>query len=272
MLRTCPVLPRLAQPKPCDYPARVSPLVRATVAIAVLSALSSAVHQKLRPRTIERGAAVSPNGEAAPARPCPPGFLPDNRACIPVPERRDESGRRGAGAWQVYDRLPRRPDRPTEYARYLLPLEAVDLVQESSLGSSGDGVLLMGEDGSAVVSRVLEGQLGPTTVAFAGKLVGSTVVTKHRVREGSREHDYLVVHGNLARIDTKAGRILEPGTKLGSIGSLASGHTVALHLEVRRVRHGFDTDGLAPRSYLDRAHTIAADPRNVFGVRKGSSK
>jgi hypothetical protein len=185
-----------------------------------------------------------------------------------VPEQTEWSGKGQAKAWQIYDRLPRRPDRPAEYQRYLLSLDTVDLVRPSSLGSEGEGVLVMGEPGAPVLSRVLEGQLGPTSVAFAGDLVGQTVVTKHRVREGSSEHDYLVVHGNLASIATKAGRVLEPKTELGTIGNSASGHAVALHLEVRRVRHGFDTDGLAPSSYLDRAHTIGADPRNVFRVKK----
>jgi hypothetical protein len=114
---------------------------------------------------------------------------------------------------------------------------------------------------------VLEGQVGPTTVAFAGELVGQTVVTKHRVREGSREHDYLLVHGNLARIESRAGRVLGPGTRLGTIGTTTAAKPVALHLEVRRVRHGFDTDALRPPTYLDRAYTISTDPRNVFALK-----
>ena len=254
----------------------MSPLVRVTVAIAVLSALSSAVHRPIEPKTLAVAVgSARPAGEQTTAvRPCPPGFLPDNRACIPVPESgsREQPQARSGASFEVYDRLPRRPDRPAAFDRYTLPLELVDVVEASPLGAPGNGLLLMGAQGEPVLSRVLEGQQGPTTVSFTGELVGRTVVTKHRVREGRREHDYLVVHGNLARIETRAGRVLKAGTKLGEIGTRASGPALGLHLEVRRVRHGFDSDKLAPPSFLDPAHTIVADARNVFKTKDRSAQ
>jgi hypothetical protein len=192
--------------------------------------------------------------------------MPDNGTCIPVPEQTPPAAAGPPRAWQVHDSLPRRPDRPAPYARYRLPLSTSGAVRSSSLGDA-PSIFLMGPAGASVVLEKLQGEQGRASVAFVGELVGKTVVTRHHLREGAHEHDYLVIYGNLARASVKAGQLPAAGSKLGKLGNSAKADAVGLHLEVRRVRYGVDAAALPRESFRDRAHTIGCDPRNVFPLK-----
>jgi hypothetical protein len=248
------------------YLGLVSSLVRACAAAAVLTALSSVANTELQPMVAPGGHAAR-HSDTALLRPCPPRTLLDNQVCVPVPESLEQASEPGAGAnWQIYDSIPRRPERPFEHSRYEYPV-MVEQVQPSPFegaSPSQTALLFSAPLNSPVAAQELEGQVGPISVLFAGKLVGKTVVTEHRVKEAGQQPTYLVIYGNLDSINTRAGSHPSAHNTLGSVGNSASGHAVGLHLEVRRVRHGVDSRQLHSEDFLSRASTIACDPRNVF--------
>ncbi|HEU5074474.1 MAG TPA: hypothetical protein VFU02_09880 [Polyangiaceae bacterium] len=248
----------------------MSPLVRAGIAAAVLAAIAAAVDRRLDPVLVMgSGPAPRTSDPAALLRPCPPGTLLDNSVCVPVPTA---SSAPDAAAtirnWQVYDRLPRRPDRPADPRRYRWPVAGVAAFDASPFAAAGtvelDALLLAAPAATPVTAPSLEHQRGKTAVLYTGLIIGRTVVTEQRVLEGTREQIYLVLLGNLASVSTKAGSHLAPGARVGTVGDSAERGVSGLHLEVRRVRQGVDVRALRPDEYTSRAHTIACDPRNVL--------
>jgi len=247
----------------------VSPLVRAGIAAAVLAAIAAAVDRRLEPVLVTSGGPVPPS--AAPSlllRPCPPGTLLDNQVCVPVPA---PSAHDDAGAirnWQIYDRLPRRPDRPADMRRYRWPVSGVAAFDPSPFTAPGavalDALLLALPATSPVTALALEHQRGKAAVLYTGPMIGQTVVTEHRLLEGKQEQVYLVLSGSLASIGTQAGARLDPGAPLGTVGDSARRGQLGLHLEIRRVRQGVDVRALQPDEFRSRAHTIACDARNVL--------
>ncbi len=193
--------------------------------------------------------------------PCPVGTLPDEGVCIPVPRRAALAPRASTDA---EGRIARRPDRPADYLRYALPLEA-RAVEASLAGDDGGlspgSVVLLAPAGAAVHALALEGQVGPATALFAGRLVGLTVVTRHVVETGGRRRMLLVVVGNLAAMSVAAHATLAGGDVIGTTGS------APLSLAVRVVRDGIDVDALGGPELLDDANSVPDDARNVLVVK-----
>ena len=251
------------------YGAPVSPLVRACIAAAVLTALASAVDRP-KPPVLLTGASPSASGAVALLRPCPPGTLLDNQVCVPAPNLNRSAKPASPRDWQVYDRILRRPERPESYQLYRLPA-AADSVRPSPFSvepGSEDAIFIHTPLGAEVTLASLEGQLGGARVLYTGDLVGQSVVTEHHLEVGRRQQTYLVVLGNLGHVDTRAGVLdLHEGALLGRVGDSAGGHAVGLHVEIRKVREGVDTRELRSDEFRARAKTVACDPRNVLQLK-----
>jgi murein DD-endopeptidase MepM/ murein hydrolase activator NlpD len=229
---------------------------------------------------------------------CPPGSLPDGDVCIPLPTSDDVGGDELSAfdAWhhdkrgrlRTYEQIPRRPDRPAEYGvyRYPVPVGAgsklamsgydLDLPDEEQrrgrkLSHVGHGgVDLAAPRGTEVRVVSLEHQEGDAEVLFAGKLFGTSVVTKHTLREGGRLRDYIVLYGHLDR--TADGLLpdkapLPDGAVVGYVGDTGSVGVVHLHLEVRRVRDGVDLKKTLPERFVANEVSVVCDPRNVLPLK-----
>jgi len=197
-------------------------------------------------------------------------MLLDNSVCVPAPASSPaEPGEPNSiRNWQIYDRLPRRPDRPSDPRRYRWPVPSIAAFDPSPFTAEGavalDALLLDVPDGTSVTALGLEQQRGKVHVLYTGPSVGLTVVTEHRVLEGTREQIYLVLVGNLRAVSTRAGARLDPGAPIGTVGDSAAEGRTGLHVEVRRLRQGEDVRALGPDDFRNRAHTIACDARNVL--------
>ena len=253
----------------------MSPLVRAGIAAAVLAAIAAAVDRRIEPVLVNgAGPARQSADPAALMRPCPPGTLLDNQVCIPVPITQgaprstapDDAGR--GRDWQIYDRLPRRPDRASDPRRYRWPVAEIAAFDPSPFTAAGavalDALLLAAPPASSVTAPALEHQRGKAAVLYTGVSVGQTVVTEHHVLEGKQEQIYLALLGNLASVTTRAGARLDAGAPVGTVGDSAQRGVSGLHFEIRRVRQGVDVRALQPDEFRSRAHTIACDARNVL--------
>ncbi|MEB2323418.1 MAG: hypothetical protein OZ921_12960, partial [Sorangiineae bacterium] len=224
------------------------------------------------PRAASRGS--DPRASAAPsarASPCPPGTLPDDGVCIPVPARgaADAGSPALAERWRVYDQLPRRPERPADYGRYALP---VTTAGRAPATESGDGVELAAELGAEVRVARLERPVGDAEVRYAGPLAGRpglAVLARQTTDEGGRRRDYLVVYGGLGRVaaGVAAGARLAEGATLGAVGPAGERAAPALRLETWRVQPGVDPGSLGPAALGRSADCVRADPRNVLALR-----
>jgi hypothetical protein len=228
---------------------------------------------------------------------CPAQMLPDGDACVHLPgadtgapqaEAVRNAHRDRWGRLVSYDEIPRRPDRPAEYDRYRFPvscevgcvdsgydLDRLDSEQRQttvrSVGAEvGHGAIdLPQRRGAPVTMLRLEHQEGDAQVVYVGPLFGSTVVSRHTLREGGQFRDYLLL---FAYLDTqgpwaRVGSILKEGDIVGLVGDTGSPHHVHLHLEVRRVRSGVTLDGLAPEALIASENSVACDPRNVLPLK-----
>ena len=264
------------------------PLVRVSP-LALLGLLGAATREPARARASE-AAPVAPEPLAAY---CPEGTLPDGDACVAWPDGADEGGEDAPaaagghhdrrGRWQAYDQIPRQPERPADYARFAWPIATpdgprvlsgydLDLPDEAQrrgrrLSHVGHGgVDLTAPRGTEVHASPLEHQEGDAEVLFAGKLFGTTVVTRHTVRAAGRVHDYLVLFGHLDGVapGVRAGDTARAGDLLGWVGDSASPGVVHLHLEVRRLRDGVDPRRVPPTQLVAPETSIVCDPRNVL--------
>lgn len=262
---------------------------------AVLAAPARAASGAETPGAPSHGALAGlPDSERSPASsPCPPRTLPDGGVCIPVADlsvggealaeqraaHHDRSGR-----LRVYDQIPRRPERPSDYRKYQLPVPP--LPQQSFVTSGYDldlpddeqrrgaemkavghgGVDLAQKRGTPVALVALEHQVGDADVLFVGKLFGNSVVTHHALREASALRDYLVIYGHLEKPASglQRGSTLPAGGVVGYVGDSGSPGVVHLHLEVRRAREGTNLLTLGPGELANNAKTVACDPRNVL--------
>jgi len=196
-------------------------------------------------------------------------MLLDSSVCVPAPAPANSPGEANTiRNWQIYDRLPRRPDRPSDPRRYRWPVASPAAFEPSPFTAEGavlEDALLLDVPGKTPVTALgLEQQRGKVYVLYTGPSVGQTVVTEHHVLEGTREHVYLVLAGNLGSVSTRAGARLDPGAPIGTVGDSAQQGLMGLHLEVRRLRQGEDVRALGPDDFRNRAHTIACDARNVL--------
>jgi murein DD-endopeptidase MepM/ murein hydrolase activator NlpD len=116
----------------------------------------------------------------------------------------------------------------------------------------------------------LEHQQGDADVVYVGPLFGTSVITRHTLREGGQVRDYILLFGHLDAVapGIAAGSPLKDGDVLGFVGDTGSPELIHLHLEARRVRDGIDvTKRLAkggPAGLLADDVTVVCDPRNVL--------
>jgi murein DD-endopeptidase MepM/ murein hydrolase activator NlpD len=280
------------------------PAVNACLAVAALSALSGAFPGRDRV-TLVRLTRAAGASSARPASsdpstvqtPCPPGTLPDSGSCIPFDdiaptegvalEGQVNSHHDRHGRLQVYEQIPRRPERPEPYERYRYPIPTADNEKLAISGFDLDmpddrqrrgrhlkavghgGVDLAAPRGTEVHALPLEHQEGDAEVLHVGQLFGLSVVTRHAVREGGRLRDYILIHGHLdgAAPGLQRGARAPEGALLGYVGDSGSAGVVHLHLEIRRVRDGIDTSALQPGKFAANDQTIAVDPRNLLPLR-----
>jgi hypothetical protein len=250
-----------------DKLAAVDPLVKAAAfaAVALSLGLLAVPGRKTEVRV------GAPTGAAAKsanlASVCGPGTLPDGDQCVPVPVALS-SVENDRSRVRALDHLPRRPDRPADFARYRYPLtpRRVEPEDTSSGDSSVTALLLRAQPGSEVRSIALAGQEGDARVVSVGTLRGNSVVTHHRVREASGTRDYLLVVGGLE--STTGG--LAPGSPLpqnvvlGALPARSEQGEPSLFLAVRRLRAGYDMKALEGEDVLTSSRTISSDPRNVL--------
>ena len=277
----------------------MDPFVRGALAVSLLALLTRAAELS-RPTS---RAAVANQANVRSARAgfgaleseaaCPRGTLPDGNACVPVPdpnalgqalvERQNEHHDRN-GQLRVYDQIPRRPDRPSDFRKYRLP---VPVLPDQSFVTSGydldrpdqeqrrgaelsavghGGVDLAQTRGTRVQLVNLENQVGDAEVLEVGHLFGNSVVTHHTLRESGALREYLVIYGHLESPapGLKHGQSLKAGALLGYVGDSGSPGVVHLHLEVRRAREGVNADQLPLGQVNQNAKTVVCDPRNVL--------
>jgi murein DD-endopeptidase MepM/ murein hydrolase activator NlpD len=273
------------------------PLIRAAVTSLVFVVLGSRAG-KGAPHPAAEGeapTALLSDPTAGLSSVCPPGSLPDLDVCIPIPTDDDGGGDElsalgGAhhdkrGRYQTYEQIPRRPDRPPAYEAYRYPVATAKSAPLTMSGYDLDrpegeqrrgrkfshvghgGIDLAAPRGAEVRAIQLEHQEGGAEVLFVGKLFGTTVITKHTLREGGRLRSYVVLHGHLERAAEGLERGQPPlaeGSVLGYVGDTGSEGVVHLHLEVRRVRDGIDLAKTPPERLVANEISIVCDPRNVL--------
>ncbi len=228
---------------------------------------------------------------------CPPGTAPDNDACIhlvaaddgPTFEARPNSHRERSGRVATYEQIPRLPERPADYDAYRYPIppglagghyvvSGYDLDQPDEKQRRGPTLKHVGHGavdlpqakGTPVQMIPLEHQEGDAEVLYAGPLFGTTVITRHTVREAGRLRDYILLFGHLDSIapGVSAGVIVKEGQPVGAVGDTGSPRLVHLHLEARRVRDGVDLSKVpAGAAMIADSVTVVCDPRNVLPLK-----
>lgn len=228
---------------------------------------------------------------------CPPETAPDGNACVhldalddgPIAEARANTHRERSGRWTTYEQIPRLPERPADYDVYRYPIapglagghyvvSGYDLDQPDakqrhgrSLTHVGHGAVDLPQTKGTPVSMIaLEHQEGDAEVLYTGALFGTTVLTRHTLREGGRLRDYVMLLGHLDSIGPgmTIGRTVKEGELVGGVGDSGSPSLVHLHLEVRRVREGVDLSKVpAGPAMIGESVTVVCDPRNVLPLR-----
>jgi murein DD-endopeptidase MepM/ murein hydrolase activator NlpD len=266
-------------------------LARAALLTAAVAALARAAETP-RPHE-ELSAPLSGKSGDGLTSPCPPGTLPDANVCIPVPiggkggsELLSERGshREKSGAWRFYDQIPRRPERPSDYRKYRLPITPpknqnlvvsgydLDLPDEqqrrgTNMKAIGHGGIDIAQKRGTEIRLVnLEHQVGDAEVLFVGEVFGNSVVTRHSLREGGRLREYIIVFGHLEgpAPGVARGMNLREGSLVGFVGDSGAPGDVHLHFEVRQVRDGVNAGKLAAGELTKNDKTVVCDPRNVL--------
>jgi murein DD-endopeptidase MepM/ murein hydrolase activator NlpD len=266
-------------------------LAKAAALAAAVAALSRAAET---PRSNESSVLGRGSSEKSGlVSPCPPGTLPDANVCIPVPiggRGGDEllsernSHREKSGAWRFYDQIPRRPERPSDYRRYRLPVvppknqnlvvSGYDLDRPDEQQRRGASMKAIGHGGIDIAQKRgteirlvnLEHQVGDAEVVFVGEVFGNSVVTRHALREGGRLREYVIVFGHLEgpAPGLSKGMNLREGSLVGFVGDSGAPGDVHLHFEVRQVRDGVNAQKLASGELTKNDKTVVCDPRNVL--------
>ncbi len=255
-------------------------------------------------RTTEPGAPAAPTAAEALelAGGCPPFTFADDGACVVLPDDptwgEDPVGApegevipaghfEKSGRWKAYAQIPRRPDRPADYAAYKYPippglpggksvvsgydLDLPDHLQRrGKMRAVGHGAVdLPQKRGTPIKMLPLEHQVGDAEVIHVGWLMGFSVVTRHTLREGGRTRDYVLIFGHLdaAAPGLTRGAVLREGELVGFVGDTGSPELVHLHLEARRLHDGVDGSKLLPGRILAADVSIVCDPRNVLPIK-----
>lgn len=228
---------------------------------------------------------------------CPRGTAPDNGACVhlvasddgPVAEAQANAHRDRSGRWATYEQIPRLPERPADYDLYRYPtppglagghyvVSGYDLDQPDAKQRRGARLKHVGHGavdlpqakGTPIHMITLEHQEGDAEVLYTGPLFGTTILTRHTLREGGRSRDYVMLLGHLDSIapGITVGTLVKDGQLVGAVGDSGSPSLVHLHLEVRRVREGIDLAKVpaGPPMIVDSV-TVVCDPRNVLPLR-----
>jgi murein DD-endopeptidase MepM/ murein hydrolase activator NlpD len=280
---------------PSHSPPKTSGFRTWLVAAAALLALASGGYGRAHAGPSSPRAPQAP-AEAPQPTPCPQGTLPDEGACVRAEALDTSEGAEKeaspnghhdrSGRWAIYEQIPKLPERPAAYEAYRYPIapglpggkyvvSGYDLDQPDerqrrgrTLSHVGHGGLDLPQVKGAPVALVaLEHQQGDAEVLFTGRLFGTTVLTRHTVREGGRTRDYLVLFGHLDSIapGVSPGVRLPEGAPIGGVGDTGSPQLVHLHLEVRRVREGVDLTKVAGGGALiAESVSVVCDPRNVL--------
>ena len=229
---------------------------------------------------------------------CPQGTAPDNDACVhltrggedgPLAPSLPNAHREKSGRWAQYEQIPRLPDRPSDYDAYRYPIppglpnghyvvSGYDLDRPDPEQRRGrtlshvghGGVDLPQAKGTPVKHLALDHQEGNSEILYTGHLFGTTVVTRHTLREGGRLRDYVVLYGHLDSIAAglAPGASLDDGTLIGAVGDTGSPSLVHLHYEVRRVREGVDLAKVpAGAQLIADSVSVVCDPRNVLPLK-----
>jgi len=224
-------------------------------------------------------------------------MFPDNGVCVHLEPEDEESDapvaqnahRERSGKWVLYDQIPRRPDRPADYDSYVYPIppglpggrsviSGYDLDRPDETQRRGrtlhavghGGVDLPQARGTPVAMVALDHQQGDAEVVYVGPLFGTTVVTRHTLREGGGLRDYILLFGHLdaAAPGLAKGAVVHAGDIVGAVGDTGSPELIHLHLEARRVREGVDIASVAtPNALLAAEISVVCDPRNVLPLR-----
>jgi murein DD-endopeptidase MepM/ murein hydrolase activator NlpD len=269
-------------------------LALSTLGVAATSARAAPAHVAASLRGEGSGAEGAGGARVAS---CPAGTLPDGYACVRLPSsdtgapevaalantHRDRSGR-----WAIYDQIPRRPERPSDYDAYRYPIPAgmagghyvisgydLDKPDESqrrgpTLSHVGHGgVDLPQRKGEPIHMVALEHQQGDAEVLYVGPLFGFTVLTRHTLREGGQLRDYILLFGHLdgAAPGLAKGRALTEGDLVGFVGDTGSPELVHLHLEARRVRDGITLAKYSGGMLIQNEVSVVCDPRNVLPLK-----
>jgi murein DD-endopeptidase MepM/ murein hydrolase activator NlpD len=259
----------------------------------MLSLGSGAPHAAAVHVSLAKPSGTAPVSTLTEARVCPPGSLPDGDVCVhvaaddegPEAEPEENAHHDKHGRWVVYDQIPRRPERPADYDQYRYPVPCtkacvvsgydLDRPDESQrrgrrLSHVGHGAVdLVQPKGTPIATLSLEHQEGDAEVVFVGSLFGTTVITRHVLREGGQLRDYLLLFGHLDAPGSGVlvGRHLAEGEVVGYVGDTGSPELVHLHLEARRVRTGVELSKLTGAAMIANENSVVCDPRNVLPIR-----
>jgi murein DD-endopeptidase MepM/ murein hydrolase activator NlpD len=228
---------------------------------------------------------------------CPQGTAPDGDACIhlissddgPVAEARTNVHRERTGRLATYEQIPRLPDRPVDYDAYRYPIPPglagghyvvsgydLDLPDDkqrrgATLKHVGHGAVdLPQTKGTPIHMIALDHQEGDAEVLYTGPLFGTTILTRHTLREGGQTRDYVMLLGHLDSIapGVTVGTTVKEGQLVAAVGDTGSPSLVHLHLELRRVREGVDLAKVpAGPPMIGESVTVVCDPRNVLPLR-----
>lgn len=229
---------------------------------------------------------------------CSAGTIDLDGECLPLgSESTEEEGALSVvtnahtdrtGHLVAYEHLPRRPEVPAEYARFVYPVEpwnghvvvssGYDLDQPDALQRRGAELLHVGhggvdlpqDRGATVRVLALRGQVGDAQVLYAGPLFGTTVVLLHLVREGGSVRAFAALHGHLDAFapGLARGQTLGAGSVLGFVGDTGAPGQVHLHYELRLLRAGLDPMTLQPPTeVVAREVSVPCDPRNLLPLR-----
>lgn len=265
------------------------------LAFTVLGARSGNVVPRA-PRPIPEQAASHEGPRELPEETCPRDTAPDNETCVhltqdegPTAQAQPNAHRDRSGHWTTYEQIPKLPDRPADYDLYRYPIppglagghyvvSGYDLDQPdakqrrgATLKHVGHGAVDLPQAKGAPIHMItLEHQEGEAEILYTGPLFGTTVLTRHTLRESGRLREYVMLLGHLDSIapGMTVGAFVKEGQLVGAVGDSGSPSLVHLHLEIRRVREGIDLAKVpAGPPMIGDSVTVVCDPRNVLQLR-----